>query len=59
MKSLWKGVKRIMKASTEKVVTAVNGVFSDNEKARKLGLLVMGIGIGLGGGSIAMSYVTI
>lgn len=59
MKNLWKGVKKVMKVATDKVENAVNSVFADNAKARKLGLLIIGLGVGLGGGLVAMSYVNI
>lgn len=55
MKNLWKGVKRIAKAATDKVENAVNSIFEDNAKARKLGLLIAGLGVGL----VAMSYVNL
>lgn len=47
MKRLWKGVKRFMKNTTEKTVTAVNNFLKDNENMRKLGVMVICAGVGL------------
>lgn len=55
MKSLWKVVKRMTKAVSDKVTNAVDSIFSDNIRARKLGILVVSVGVGL----IAISYVNV
>ena len=53
MKKLLKGVKKFMKDTTEKIVEHVDKVLADEVKCRKIGTLVVFIGVGL----ITISYV--
>lgn len=53
LKRFLKGARKFVKNSTEKVVSAVNDVLEDNIKARRIGVLVVSVGIGI----VVMSYI--
>lgn len=53
LKGFLKGAKKFMKNSAEKVVSAVDSILENNVKARKIGVLVVSVGIGI----VAMSYI--
>lgn len=53
LKRFLKGAGKFVKNSTEKVVGAVNGILEDNIKARKIGVLVVSLGIGI----VVVSYI--
>ncbi len=53
MKGFLKGVKHFMKNSTEKIAENVDKVLTDEIKCRKIGTLVVCVGVGL----IMISYI--
>lgn len=57
MKGFLKGVKRFMKNTTEKIVENVDKVLADEIKCRKIGVLIMFCGVGIGAGLVAISYI--
>lgn len=53
MKGFLKGVKHFMKNTTEKIVENVDKVLTDEIKCRKIGTLVICMGVGL----VVISYI--
>lgn len=53
MKGFLKGVKRFIENATDKIVENVNKVLADDIKCRKIGVLVVCVGVGL----VAVSYI--
>lgn len=47
MKNLWKGVKKVMKVATDKVVSAVDGFITSKEKLLVTGIMIIGFGCGM------------
>lgn len=55
LRSFLKGAKKFMKNPAEKVVNAVDSILENNIKARKIGVLVVSVGIGI----VVMSYISV
>lgn len=47
MKSLWKGVKKVMKVAADKVVNTVDDFITSKEKLLVTGIMIIGLGCGM------------